>query len=303
MSCFYALIALTVSFMESSVSQIQHNNEHPSPFLPYCLFSTIPNRSIGYVIPVHLLPQKQYTRFYVMALATVKWLEGMTGLDICGESERIEEERAGVVSQHVSGDGDSEDILACDQILTFMEKQLWKLQDSMTREEVEGLLEHKRQYINSLNGVAFQNGNIHQLLSELAACRDAYEATKEETHRLRIINLKLDISDRLSSRHNKSKEMAVHADALRAMITSVQLRYCDLEVIRTGGINARQYLHSDKDNRIPHPEQRSDSDTEVRASFQDRGGGGGGGAAGGNMRRRFIPESEIRSALKRRSYE
>eukprot|EP01061_Rhynchopus_euleeides_P041840 TRINITY_DN73131_c0_g1_i1.p1 TRINITY_DN73131_c0_g1~~TRINITY_DN73131_c0_g1_i1.p1 ORF type:complete len:236 (+),score=62.90 TRINITY_DN73131_c0_g1_i1:43-750(+) len=235
-----------------------------------------------------------------MALRSLRWLENVTGLDICGEAERQAQLQAGreVEVQHVSGDGDSDEVLACDQILTFMERQLWKVQDAVDRATLEEMLDHKRQYVNSLNGAAFQNGQIAMLLEELTAVRFRYAQTRTAEDKLKIVNLKLDISDRLASRHNKAKEGRAHADVLRRMITDIQLQHCQ-GMIREGGINASAdpITESSNASNINVGNESAADGGEAQVRGPPAGGGGG------LVRRRFIPDSEIRNALKKRAHE
>ena len=227
-----------------------------------------------------------------MAIMTMRWLEGVTGLDITGEQSIIESLRE-VESSHVRGDGDSDDVLACDQILMFMEKELWKVQDGVDRETMLAMLEHKQAYINGLNGAAFKNSQLVSQLSLLAEARMRHAKTRDEAVRLEIVNLKLDVADTLAARLQKTKESQRHADALRGFITQVQLSQlgsqpqpmpsCDQPSVAAAGVHEGQ--------RSPAARREHDASALKSAGVGDK------------VVRRFIPDSEVKGLLRKLAYE
>eukprot|EP00754_Rhynchopus_humris_P035397 Rhum_TRINITY_DN16931_c0_g1::Rhum_TRINITY_DN16931_c0_g1_i1::g.164845::m.164845 len=233
-----------------------------------------------------------------MAIMTMRWLEGVTGLDITGEQSIIESLRE-VEPSHVRGDDDADDVLACDQILMFMEKELWKVQDGVDRETMLAMMEHKQAYINGLNGAAFKNSQLVSQLSLLAEARARHAKTRDEAVRLEIVNLKLDVADTLAARLQKTKETQRHADALRDFITQVQLSQlgshpppmpsCDQQPPVAATAAAAAGVH--EGHRSPAARREHDASALKSAGVGDR------------VVRRFISDSEVKGLLRKRAYE
>eukprot|EP00756_Hemistasia_phaeocysticola_P054099 Hpha_TRINITY_DN30044_c0_g1::TRINITY_DN30044_c0_g1_i1::g.21636::m.21636 len=226
-----------------------------------------------------------------MAVAAVRWFESSFGVDICGDVEEREEaeRRQRVSNRHVCGDGDADDVLAGDQILQFLERDLEAMRP--TDEERAELEDLKRQYVNATNAIDFHNTQLWVLLDALWTARQHLTRERTSDAQLKVTNAKLDISERKDKRFFKQKEKDGLATTLRSRINSLQLR-----ALADGRIAAQPPPAA--------PPSPRDSPTKRRASpppgappevVQGRYEGGG-----GMRRRRFVSDAEVMAALKHR---
>eukprot|EP01063_Lacrimia_lanifica_P004673 TRINITY_DN12668_c0_g1_i1.p1 TRINITY_DN12668_c0_g1~~TRINITY_DN12668_c0_g1_i1.p1 ORF type:complete len:223 (+),score=97.58 TRINITY_DN12668_c0_g1_i1:107-775(+) len=218
-----------------------------------------------------------------MALSGIRWLEGATGLDITGQ--RKEE----VETATVMGDNDDDGVLGSDQILTFLEKDLWKMQVGVGRDTIERVNGLKRDYVNGLNGTAFQNDRIVTLMEELEETRRAHEEVPTEDRRMKLVTLKMDISDRLTKRYMKMKDTRTAAEALRQVISEIQIANYDFA---NPGVRD-QAQRGDRLEAAPEPVPE---DHGAAAPVRDEVT-----TAGATLRkRRFVSDKEVKAVLRRK---
>eukprot|EP01064_Diplonema_japonicum_P028593 TRINITY_DN4411_c5_g1_i1.p1 TRINITY_DN4411_c5_g1~~TRINITY_DN4411_c5_g1_i1.p1 ORF type:complete len:203 (+),score=47.35 TRINITY_DN4411_c5_g1_i1:49-657(+) len=156
-----------------------------------------------------------------MAVSTIKWLEKTTGWDISG-TKGLEEYVRDSEAKHVSGRGNDGSVLAGDQILSFLETDLWK-SEGVSRERLEAIDVLKTEYVNALNCIAFQEDQILLYLEELERARTLLRCNPSEEKRLKVVNIKLDITERLDKKHFKHKQKEAASTSLKQEITAIQL--------------------------------------------------------------------------------
>eukprot|EP01062_Namystynia_karyoxenos_P040939 TRINITY_DN29783_c0_g1_i1.p3 TRINITY_DN29783_c0_g1~~TRINITY_DN29783_c0_g1_i1.p3 ORF type:complete len:237 (+),score=53.38 TRINITY_DN29783_c0_g1_i1:73-783(+) len=229
-----------------------------------------------------------------MAVSTLRWLEGTLGVDILGDAGGAQDGSGSrrAEPRHFSGDHDSDEALAGDQILYFLERRFPDL-DS-TEEERAEIAELKRSYVNACNAVAFHDGQLCELVAALWAARREYTRTRAARDKVRVENAKLDISDRKDKRFFKRRELEAAAAALRERINVVQLRA--LADGRNPWVLPAAKPAEAEDDRDPHPAAPTcagaapcGGDGEVLQSAT---------GVRGLRRRRMVSDAELTAALR-----